>query len=173
MAVGFLSHRSRFDSNRPCRLPPAQEGMKLGTLVGGRVRVSLAPAAPPLDSRFRGNDETGRFNALVGGGVCGSFSPRIPLPWIPAFAGMTNWEAGMRMVGRRTVLLGRAAGRALSWGQAPALHFLPPLPAASSRLGKYRLWGDAFEVDLSTVCHSNHEVGDRKHYSVAEATVGR
>ena len=54
MAVGFLSHRSRFDSNRPCRLPPAQDGMKLGTLVGGRVRVSLAPAAPPLDSRFAG-----------------------------------------------------------------------------------------------------------------------
>ncbi len=124
MAVGFLSHRSRFDSSRPCRLSPAHHGMKLGTLVGGRVRVSLAPAAPPLDSRFCGNDEvggrndeTGRFNALVGGGVCGSFSPRIPLPWIPAFAGMTNWAAGMthwgsgmthwgsgmRMVGRRTV----------------------------------------------------------------------
>ena len=66
MAVGFLSHRSRFDSNRPCRLPPAQEGMKLGTLVGGRVRVSLAPAAPPLDSRFRGNDEVGGRNDLFG-----------------------------------------------------------------------------------------------------------
>ena len=111
MAVGFLSHRSRFDSNRPFGLPPARHGMKLGALVGGRVRVSVAPAAPPLDSRFRGNDEVGsrnvavgdrsdevgsrndeagRFNALVGGGVCGSFSPRIPLPWIPAFAGMTN-----------------------------------------------------------------------------------
>ncbi len=66
MAVGFLSHRSRFDSSRPCRLPPAQEGMKLGTLVGGRVRVSLAPAAPPLDSRFRGNDEVGGRNDLFG-----------------------------------------------------------------------------------------------------------
>ena len=88
MAVGFLSHRSRFDSNRPCRLPPAQEGMRIG------------PAPPLLDSGLRRNDETGRFNALVGGGVCGSFSPRIPLPWIPAFAGMTNWAAGMRpMVG--------------------------------------------------------------------------
>ena len=83
MAVGFLSHRSRFDSNRPCRLPPAQEGMRIG------------PAPPLLDSGLRRNDETGRFNALVGGGVCGSFSPRIPLPWIPAFAGMTNWAAGM------------------------------------------------------------------------------
>ncbi len=123
MAVGFLSHRSRIDSNRPCGLPPAHHGMKLGALVGGRVRVSLAPAAPPLDSGLRRNDEvggrsdevgsrndeTGRFNALVDGGVCGSFSPRIPLPWIPAFAGMTNWEAGMRMVGRRAIGRGEAS----------------------------------------------------------------
>ena len=103
MAVGFLSHRSRFDSSRPCRLPPAQEGMRIG------------PAPPLLDSGLRRNDETGRFNALVGGGVCGSFSPRIPLPWIPAFAGMTNWEAGMRMVGRR----------AIGWGQASTLRASP------------------------------------------------
>lgn len=79
----------------------------------------------------------------------------------------------MRIVGRRTVLLRRVTRRALGWGHARALHFLPLLPAASSRLGKYRLWGDAFEVDLSAVFHSNHETGGRKHYSVAEATVGR
>ena len=67
----------------------------------------------------------------------------------------------------------RLAGGRPSWGQAPALHFLPPLPAANSRLGKSRVWGGALEVDLSAVFHSNHEVGGRKHYSVAEATVGR
>ena len=83
MAVGFLSHRSRFDSSRPCRLPPAQDGMKLGTLVGGRVRVSLAPAAPPLDSRFRGNDEVGGGNDEAGMTRWG--------------AGLTTWGAGMTM----------------------------------------------------------------------------
>ena len=57
-----------FRTNRPCRLPPAHQGMKIEAPVGGSVPVSLAPLTPPLDSGpvsgcgtcFRRNDRARR-----------------------------------------------------------------------------------------------------------------
>ena len=44
----------------------------------------------------------------------GHWSPRIPLPWIPAFAGMTNWEAGMTHWGEGMAQW--AAGSTIAFG---------------------------------------------------------
>ena len=49
-----------------------------------------------MDSRFHGNDEIGGWPAAseLRTSAGATFSPRPPLRWIPAFAGMTNWPAG-------------------------------------------------------------------------------
>ena len=39
--------------NRPCRSQPAHQSMRLGVLVGGIVRVTLAPFTPPPGFRPR------------------------------------------------------------------------------------------------------------------------
>ena len=49
-------------------------------------------------------------------GVLGVLSPESPMA-------LRRPRKGMKMVGRRTVQTGRAARRALSWGQASALRF--------------------------------------------------
>ena len=46
-----------FPANRSCRLVPAHRGMKTEALTGGGVCGSFATHTPPLDSRFRENDE--------------------------------------------------------------------------------------------------------------------
>ena len=57
-----------FRTNRSCRLPPAHQGMKIEVLTGGGVCGSFATHTPPLDSRFRGNDELGGRNDEAGAG---------------------------------------------------------------------------------------------------------
>ena len=60
-------------------------------------------------------------------GVRGVLSPESPMAlWRP--------RKGMKMVGRRMVQTGRAARRALSWGQAPALRFSRWTQSVVSRL---------------------------------------
>ena len=49
-------------TNRPCRLAPAHQGLKTVALIGGVACASFATHTPPLDSRFRGNDELGGRN---------------------------------------------------------------------------------------------------------------
>ena len=56
-----------FRANRPCGLPPAHQGMKIGAPVGGFVREAFVPPLRPLDSGpvsafgacFCGKDEVG------------------------------------------------------------------------------------------------------------------
>ena len=48
-----------FRTNRSSRLAPAHQCMKIKVLTGGGVCGSFATHTPPLDSRFRGNDELG------------------------------------------------------------------------------------------------------------------
>ena len=48
-----------FHSNLSCRLRPPHQGMKMGARRWKRLGVIGAAPPPPLDSRFRGNDEVG------------------------------------------------------------------------------------------------------------------
>ena len=57
-----------FRANRSCRMAPAHQGMKIEVLTGGGVCGSFATHTPPLDSRFRGNDELGGRNDEAGAG---------------------------------------------------------------------------------------------------------
>ncbi len=74
-----------FHSNRSCRLPPAHQGMKIEVLTWSEVfAAGFATHTPPLDSRFRGNDE-------LGGDSTGShlFSYQSSMP---AAAGTPRYE---------------------------------------------------------------------------------
>ena len=52
-----------FRINRPCRLPPAHQGMKIGCIGWWESSSVIATTLPtPLDSRLRGNDELGGRN---------------------------------------------------------------------------------------------------------------
>ena len=49
-----------FRTNRPCRLPPAHQGMKIGCIGWWEsCSVIATTRTSPLDSRLRGNDELG------------------------------------------------------------------------------------------------------------------
>ena len=82
---------------RSCVLDSRVRGLGAGmTGVGGSLRGWLRSCV--LDSRVRGNDGGG------GGGNDGVWVGRYgggcaPVFWIPAFAGMTGWAAGMTGVG--------------------------------------------------------------------------
>ena len=51
-----------FRTNRPCRLVPAHRGRKMRPGHWKCLGVVGATRPPPLDSRFRGNDEAGGRN---------------------------------------------------------------------------------------------------------------
>ena len=48
-----------FRRNRSCRLSPAHQGMKMGVWLLELFAGHLPPSATPLDSRLRGNDDSG------------------------------------------------------------------------------------------------------------------
>ena len=68
-----------FRSNRSCRLAPAHEGMKMGVWLLELFAGHLPPSATPLDSRLRGNDDSG---------------PRIPGKGAAASPGCTSTRTG-------------------------------------------------------------------------------
>ena len=68
-----------FRSNRPCRLAPAHQGMKMGVWLLELFAGHLPPSATPLDSRLRGNDDSG---------------PRIPGKGAAASPGCTSTRTG-------------------------------------------------------------------------------
>ena len=101
--------------NRPCRSQPAHESMRLGVLVGGIVRVSLATFTPPP-----------------------GFRPRTPVRVLPLIAVMTR--SGNNGELRERAWRDSPAGllNVLGWGQAPALHFCFDRRRGGNRLISYQ-----------------------------------
>ena len=96
---------SRCRGNDECEGIPTEAGMTRPTVVTesipdrspGHAVVPIARAGWCRHTKVR------KLGALVGGRVLASLPQPAPPLWIPAFAGMTNWGAGMT---RRTVATG-------------------------------------------------------------------
>ena len=143
-----------FHSNRSCRLAPAHQGMKIEVLTGGGVCGSFATHTPPLDSRFRGNDELG------GDSTAATYFPtnrscRMP----PARQGMKSRSCGL--VQRIGTADSATPHPDPSGGQAPALHLLIPPSTIGLQFGTFRPWKAGIKVDWRAHFRTNDEVGGR------------
>ena len=127
-------------------------------LVGESARVSFAPpTTPPLDSRFRENDDAG---ALAHSQAAKAhFRTNRSCRLVPAHQGMKSRSCGLvQRIGTADSATPHADP---SGGQAPALHFLIPPSAIGLQFGTFRPWRAGIEVDWRA--HPGSESGTCFH----------
>ena len=153
-----------FRSNRSCLLSPAHQVMKMGVWLLELFAGHLPPSATPLDSRLRGNDDSGP--RIPGKGAAARRDVRLleraghkATREAAVFHFRSNRScllspAHQSMKSRSCGLVQRigAADSATphpdpSGGQAPALHFLIPPSAIGLQFGTFRRWRAGIEVD--------------------------
>ena len=144
-----------FHSNRSSRLAPAHQGMKIEVLTGGGVCGSFATHTPPLDSRFRGNDELGGDST----GTTYFRTNRLMPGCSPAHRGMKSRSCGL--VQRIGTADSATPHPDPSGGQAPALHLLIPPSTIRLQFGTFCPWKAGIEVDWRAHFRTNDEVGGR------------
>ena len=160
-----------FRSNRSCRLAPAHQGMKMGVWLLELFAGHLPPSATPLDSRLRGNDDSGPripgkgaaarrdvrlleragHKATLEAAVFHFRSNRSCL-LSPAHEGMKSRSCGL--VQRIGAADSATPHPDPSGGQAPrlaksstALHLLIPPSTIGLQIGTFRRWRAGIEVD--------------------------
>ena len=153
-----VDRRTHFRANRPCRLVPAHEGMKMRP---GRWKcLGVVGATLPLwIPAFAGMTNS------VAGTI--HFRTNRSCRFAPAHQGMKSRSCGL--VQRIGTVDSAEPHPDPSGGQAPALHFLIPPSTIGLQFGTFRPWKAGIEVDWSahpgsesgTCFRTNDELGGR------------